>query len=99
MGRTDTRRGHSVTLVHGLEAYGVDLEALASTLQKALATSVAVEEATATCQPGIMVQGFWDQAVVDWLGRVGVPGESVQNQAKKGQTQKKAKQASNIVKH
>lgn len=97
--RTDTRKGHSVTLVHGLEAYGVDLEAFASCLTKALATSVAVEEAAPTVEPGIMVQGFWDVAVVAWLGKVGVPTESVQHQAKKGQTQKKAKQATNIVKH
>lgn len=96
--RTDTRRGHSVTLIHGLEAYGVDMDALAACLQKALATSVAVEEASAQIQAGIMVQGFWDKACSQWLEKIGVPSESVQNAAKKGQQQKKVKQGSNIVK-
>jgi len=97
--RTDTRRGHNVTLVHGLEAYGVNMEAFASSLQKVLASSAAVEEASPTQAACVMVQGFWDAAVVDWLGKVGVPTECILHQAKKGQQQKKAKQASNIVKH
>eukprot|EP00933_Yihiella_yeosuensis_P032554 TRINITY_DN26174_c0_g1_i2.p1 TRINITY_DN26174_c0_g1~~TRINITY_DN26174_c0_g1_i2.p1 ORF type:complete len:410 (+),score=93.49 TRINITY_DN26174_c0_g1_i2:479-1708(+) len=96
--RTDQRRGHNVTLVHGLEAYGVDMDALASCLQKALATSVTVEEASGSTQQAVVVQGFWDVAMVEWLGKVGVPPDSIQHQAKKGQGQKKAKQGSNIVK-
>lgn len=97
--RTDTRRGHSVTLIHGLEAYGMDMDMLVTVLQKTLATSVAVEGASDSTQAGVMVQGFWDVAVVDWLGKVGIPPESIQHQAKKGQQQKKVKQASNIVRH
>ncbi|CAE7570676.1 Eif2d, partial [Symbiodinium pilosum] len=79
-------------------AYGVNMEAFASALQKALASAAAVEEASPTQAAGIMVQGFWDVAAVEWLVKVGIPQECVQHQAKKGQQQKKAKQASNIVK-
>eukprot|EP00411_Alexandrium_monilatum_P045529 CAMPEP_0175445392 /NCGR_PEP_ID=MMETSP0095-20121207/59725_1 /TAXON_ID=311494 /ORGANISM="Alexandrium monilatum, Strain CCMP3105" /LENGTH=595 /DNA_ID=CAMNT_0016745621 /DNA_START=1 /DNA_END=1788 /DNA_ORIENTATION=- len=94
--RTDTRRGHAVTLAHGLEAYGVDMDALASCLQKALAASASVEREP---QVAVVVQGFWDVAVADWMQRIGIPAESIQQQAKKGQQQKKTKQATNIVKH
>lgn len=97
--RTDTRRGHSVTLIHGLEAYGVDMEAFAACLQKALATSAVYEEQSSDHQAAIMVQGFWDQACAEWLGKIGVPAASVQATAKKGQQQKKVKQGTNIVKH
>lgn len=96
--RTDTRRGHHVTLIHGLEAYGVDMQALAATLQKALASAAAVEEASPNQAAAVMVQGFWDVAAVEWLAKAGIPSESILHQAKKGQQQKKAKQASNIVK-
>lgn len=96
--RTDTRRGHSVTLIHGLEAYGVEMQTFAAHLQKVLATSSSYEEATPDGQAAIMIQGFWDQAAVEWLGKIGVPTASVQNTAKKGQQQKKAKQGTNIVK-
>lgn len=96
--RTDTRRGHNVTLIQGLEAYGVNMEAFASSLQKALASAAVVEEASPTQAACIMVQGFWDVAVMDWLVKVGIPSECILHQAKKGQQQKKAKQASNIVK-
>lgn len=94
--RTDRRRGHAVTLAYGLEAYGVDMEALASFLQKALAASASVETEP---QLAVMVQGFWDVAMVEWLGKVGIPTESIQQTAKKGQQQKKSKEATNIVKH
>jgi len=96
--RTDTRRGHHVTLVHGLEAYGVDMQALAATLQKVLASAAAVEEAGPTQAAAVMVQGFWDIAVVEWLAKAGIPSESILHQAKKGQQQKKVKQATNVVK-
>ncbi|CAE7300816.1 Eif2d [Symbiodinium sp. CCMP2456] len=96
--RTDTRRGHNVTLIQGLEAYGVNMEAFASSLQKALASAAVVEEASPTQAACVMVQGFWDVAVMDWLVKVGIPSECILHQAKKGQQQKKAKQASNIVK-
>ncbi|CAK8987272.1 unnamed protein product [Durusdinium trenchii] len=96
--RTDTRRGHHVTLIHGLEAYGIDMQALAAELQKALASAATVEQASPTQVAAVMVQGFWDVAVAEWLGKAGVPAESILQQAKKGQQQKKAKQASNIVK-
>ncbi|CAE7943327.1 Eif2d [Symbiodinium necroappetens] len=94
--RTDTRRGHNVTLIQGLEAYGVNMEAFASSLQKALASAAVVEEASPTQAACVMVQGFWDVAVMDWLVKVGIPSECILHQAKKGQQQKKAKQASNI---
>ncbi|CAJ1335960.1 unnamed protein product [Effrenium voratum] len=96
--RTDTRRGHHVTLIHGLEAYGVDMQALAALLQKALASSAVVEEASEVTAAAVMVQGFWDMAVMEWLAKAGIPTESIMHQAKKGQQQKKTKQASNIVK-
>jgi len=86
-------------LVHGLEGYGVDQEAFAACLQKALASSTTVEEAAPGQQAGVMVQGLWDVAVGEWLGKIGIPSESIQQQAKKGLQQKKVKQASNIVKH
>lgn len=94
--RTDTRRGHAVTLVCGLENYGVDMEALAGLLQKALASSATVEQDP---QLAVMVQGFWEVAVVDWLAKAGIPTESIQTTAKKGQKQKKTSVASNIRKH
>ncbi|OLP91097.1 Eukaryotic translation initiation factor 2D [Symbiodinium microadriaticum] len=81
-----------------LSAYGVNMEAFASSLQKALASAAVVEEASPTQTACVMVQGFWDVAVMDWLVKVGIPSECILHQAKKGQQQKKAKQASNIVK-
>lgn len=92
--KTDTRRGHHVTLAYGLEAYGVEMEAFAALLQKALACSATVESQP---QVAVMVQGFWDVAVVDWLTKVGIPEDSIQHQVKKGQQQKKVKQATNVV--
>lgn len=97
--KTEKRRGHDVTTVHGLEAYGVDMEAFAGCLKKALASTVKVEEATPERQAGIMVQGCWNVACADWLVKIGIPADSVQDQAKKGLQQKKVKQGSNIVKH
>lgn len=92
--KTDTRRGHHVTLAYGLEAYGVEMEAFAELLKKALACSTTVETQP---QVAVMVQGFWDVAVVAWLSKVGIPEESIQHQVKKGQQQKKVKQATNVV--
>lgn len=90
-----TRRGHPVTLAVGLEAYGVDLESFAGQLQKSLAASTAVETAP---QLAVMVQGFLDEKLTDKVMELGVPAESIQNEVKKGQHQKKTKQATNIRK-
>ncbi|CAK8987335.1 unnamed protein product [Durusdinium trenchii] len=80
--RTDTRRGHHVTLIHGLEAYGIDMQALAAELQKALASAATVEQASPTQVAAVMVQGFWDVAVAEWLGKAGVPAESILQQVR-----------------
>lgn len=100
--RNDTRRGHNVTLVHGLEAYGMDMEALAACLQKALATSASVEEASGSVQAGVLVQGFWEVSIMKWLEKAGIPQESMQQQGCKArahqtESKRKVKQATNII--
>ena len=56
-------------------------EAFAALLQKALASAAAVEEASPSQAAALMVQGFWDVAVVNWLNKVGIPPESILHQA------------------
>jgi len=92
--RTMTRRGHNVTLVSGLEKYGVDLQILCAQLKQKLAASTAVEE-TST----IMIQGLWNESVSKFLDEQwGIPLEAMKETVKKSLKEKKTKQATNIVK-
>mmetsp|Transcript_82578 Transcript_82578/g.220760 ORF Transcript_82578/g.220760 Transcript_82578/m.220760 type:complete len:566 (-) Transcript_82578:7-1704(-) len=91
--RTDTRRGHAVTLVRGLDQYGLDAEELAAELKKVLAGSTTVEDGE------LMVQGFWDVALKNHLDKAGVPPDSLDVKAGSGKSQKKDKKASNVVKY
>mmetsp|Transcript_56466 Transcript_56466/g.121188 ORF Transcript_56466/g.121188 Transcript_56466/m.121188 type:complete len:566 (+) Transcript_56466:20-1717(+) len=91
--RTDTRRGHAVTLVRGLDQYGLDADELAAELKKVLAGSTTVEDGE------LMVQGFWDVALKNHLDKAGIPPDSLDVKAGSGKSQKKDKKASNVVKY
>eukprot|EP00397_Hematodinium_sp_SG-2012_P019107 GEMP01019619.1.p1 GENE.GEMP01019619.1~~GEMP01019619.1.p1 ORF type:complete len:543 (+),score=145.64 GEMP01019619.1:93-1721(+) len=92
--RTCTRKGHNVTLVSGLDKYGVDLHLLCGDLKHKLAASTAVEGSD------IMVQGLWNETVSKLLAdQWNVPLDAMDNKAKKALNEKKTKQATNIVKH
>jgi len=91
--RTMTRRGHNVTLVSGLEKYGVDLQILSNQLKQKLAASTAVEETS------IMIQGLWNESVSKFLDEQwGIPLDAMKETVKKSLKEKKTKQATNIVK-
>jgi len=98
--RTEQRRGHNVTLILGLEAYGVDLDRFAEAMKRTVASSTGVEPvAEGSTLHAVMVQGFWDQAAMAKVVDAGIPKTAVKDYAKKGQVQKKEKQGTNVVKH
>lgn len=98
--KTENRRGHNCTILRGLEILGVDPESFAEEMKVAFAASTSVESQTNSVGKKtfeVMMQGYWDKTLAQHLHQVyKLPKVCIEVHAKKGQSEKNPKSASNI---
>ncbi len=98
--KTDTRRGHNVTLVRGLEILGLDPEAFAADMKEEFAAAASIE--TTLDKDGhksyeVMFQGFWDKTLAAHLLQYyKLPRACLEVKTKGKNCEKTPKAASNV---
>ena len=98
--KTDTRRGHNVTLVRGLEILGIDPESFAADMKEEFAAAASIE--TTLDKDGhksheVMFQGFWDKTLASHLlQHYKLPKACLEVKTKGSKCEKAPKHAMNV---
>eukprot|EP01062_Namystynia_karyoxenos_P036376 TRINITY_DN26491_c0_g1_i1.p1 TRINITY_DN26491_c0_g1~~TRINITY_DN26491_c0_g1_i1.p1 ORF type:complete len:608 (+),score=136.72 TRINITY_DN26491_c0_g1_i1:81-1904(+) len=89
----EARRGHNVTVVGGLEAYGIKAEELGADVKRLLACTTSVSEVAkekGETRYDLVVQGHRNESIAKRLHQAwGIPEEAIQHQGGKGMKEKK----------